>query len=117
MGVTVLRPFTILVDSFFLLALIHPASLHAYSFSLDSFEVIKNGAVIFTDSFTDGTPPPGIPVFNSSDFVGGTASYNTQGTFGPESGGKLIIDSSGAVQTFNISEREFRLSQRATLLT
>jgi hypothetical protein len=117
MGATVLRPFTILVESLFLLALTHPTSLHAYSFSLDSFEVIKNGAVIFTDAFTDGVPPPAAPVFSSSNFVGGTASYNTQGTFGPESGGKLTIDISGAVQTFNISESEFRLSQQATLRT
>lgn len=119
MSPTGLRPlFTILVRSLFLLALINPASLYAYTFSLDSFEVIKNGAVIFTDSFADGVPPPGIPLFTSADFgASNTAAYNTQGTFGPESGGKLTIDISGAVQTFNISESEFRLSHQATLRT
>jgi hypothetical protein len=118
MSGTGLRPlFTILVQSLVFLALIQPTSVQAYTFSLDSFEVIKNGSQLFLDSFEDGVPPPSAPLFTSSNFVGGTASYSTQGTFGPESGGKLIIDVSGAGLTFNISESEFRLSQQATLLT
>jgi hypothetical protein len=119
MSGTGVRPlFTILVKLLVFLALIQPASLQAYTFSIDSFEVIKNGSLLFSDSFADGVPPPSAPAgFTGPNFVGGTASYFTLGTFGPESGGKLIIDVSGAEVTFNISESEFRLAQRATLNT
>lgn len=117
MRAEVLQRLVMLAISFFGSALTYPTYLQAYTFSLDSFEITKNASVIFTDSFTDGNPPPAIPLFVSSNFSGGTASYSTLGTFGPESGGKLSIDSSGAVQTFNIGEDAFRLAQRTTLLT
>jgi hypothetical protein len=101
----------------FFLVVIQPNPLQAYTFSIDSFEVIKNGSLLFSDSFEDTFPPPSAPSFTGSNFSGGTASYGTLGTFGPESGGKLIMDISGAALTFNVAENEFRLAQRATLLS
>lgn len=77
----------VLVASF-IIALGRPSTLQAYNFTIDSFEVIKNGSSLFLDTFDDGVPPPGAAVA-SSDFTGGTAAYLTQGTLGPESGGKI----------------------------
>jgi hypothetical protein len=57
------------------------------------------------------------PVVVSSNFAGGTAAYLTQGTLGPESSGKLTMDSSGAVVVFNFNENAFRAVQRARLNT
>jgi hypothetical protein len=72
---------------------------------------------LFLDTFNDGVPPPSAPAVASSDFGGGTAAYLTQGTLGPESAGKLTMDSSGAVVVFNFEENAFRAVLRARLNT
>ena len=66
----------------------------AYLFYVDNFSVDKNGAPLFNDSFSDGTPPPSAPNFLTN---GASASYSVYGTVGPETGGKLTLDSAGAV--------------------
>jgi hypothetical protein len=106
-----------LVVATFIIVFGQPATVRAYNFAIDSFEVIKNGSSLFLDTFNDGVPPPGTPAVASSDFSGGTAAYLTQGTFGPESIGKLIMDSSGAAVVFNFNENAFRAVQRARLNT
>jgi hypothetical protein len=114
MGATVLRPFIkILVESLFLLALIHPSSVHAYSFAIDSFEIIKNGSLLFSDPFTDGNPPPSAPNFSS----GAAAAYAVNGTPGPESNGKLQLNSSGGEVAINFQENAFNLVVSARLNT
>jgi hypothetical protein len=101
----------------FIIVFGQPATVRAYNFTLDSFEVIKNGSSLFLDSFDDGAAPPSAPAVASSNFSGGTAAYLTQGTLGPESAGKLTMDSSGAVVVFNFEENAFRAVQRARLNT
>ena len=66
----------------------------AYLFYVDNFAVDKNGAPLFNDSFSDGLPPPNAPNFLTN---GASASYSVYGTVGPETGGKLALDSAGAV--------------------
>ena len=66
----------------------------AYMFYVDNFSVDKNGAPLFNDSFSDGLPPPNAPNFLTN---GVSASYSVYGTVGPETGGKLVLDSTGAV--------------------
>ena len=82
-----------------------------YTFELDGFAVYKNVsstsfntpsnlfsvAPIFQDNFNDGNPPPSAPNFTSAG-GGGSASYATFGTMGPESttSGILTMDSIGA---------------------
>lgn len=66
----------------------------AYLFSVDNFSVDKNGAPLFNDSFSDGLPPPNAPNFLTN---GASAGYSVYGTVGPETGGKLALDSAGAV--------------------
>ena len=92
-----------------------PADVQAYNFRIDDFQIIKNGTLLFDDSFTDGAPPPSAPNFAS----GASASYNLNAgaTVGPESGGKLTLNSSGAAPNLNIAENGLNLTQRATLQT
>lgn len=90
----------------------YATTVQAYTFSIDNFRVNKNGSLLFNDPFTDGSPPPSAP-----NFANGTpASYSVFGTLGPESGGTLTIDSSGAGLSFNPLGQP-RLFQRARLLT
>ena len=87
-------------------------SAHAYKFFINDFIVIRNDAVIFHDTFNDGNPPPSAP-----NFTGGSpASYFVDGTMGPESSGKLTLDSSGAVPSASPTGEPF-ISQTALLLT
>ncbi len=65
----------------------------AFTFYADDFAVTKNGSPLFNDEFSDGVPPPNAPNFLTNN---APASYSVYGTVG-ESGGKLILDSSGAV--------------------
>ena len=97
------------------IVLSHPSAVQAYNFRIDDFQIIKNGSTLFDDSFTDGNPPPSAPNFSS----GASASYvlNSGATVGPEIGGKLTLDSSGAALAFNFNESRLFLTQRATLLT
>lgn len=77
-----------------LFSMINPAS--ATVFSIDEFKVTRaNGNSVFLDTFSDGNAPPSAPNFSN----GNAGSYFTTGTFGPESGGKLALDTSlGAVR-------------------
>lgn len=84
-----------------------------YSFRIDNFKVIKNNTLFFEDTFSDGRPPPSAPNFPS----GTAASYSVFGTFGPESGGKLTIDSSGAAVVGSVVPTSSFFAQRARLLT
>lgn len=81
----------------------------AYQYAISDFKVVRNGATFFEDTFSDGSPPPVAP--NSSD--GSTNSYGGRGSFGPETGNKLTIDSTGLTN----SEDPSRLVQRAVLKT
>lgn len=65
----------------------------AYTFIIDNFQVTRSGAAFFNDDFSDGVPPPNAPNFAS----GTPAAYAVTGTLGPETGGKLAMNSSGAV--------------------
>ena len=74
-----------------------PNTGYAYNYSMDDFNITRNGTLIFDDSFTDGLPPPSAPDFAN----GASTGYGTLGTFGPEMGGKLTIDSAGAAASVN----------------
>lgn len=71
----------------FAVMLLFNSNAHAYVFHVDNFSVVKNSSTLFNDDFSDGYPPPSAP----------TLSYFVNGTMGPETGGKLTLDSSGAV--------------------
>lgn len=68
------------------------AAQAAYTFYLDELNITRNGAALFNDSFTDGIAPPSAPNFAN----GSAGSYGVVGTMS-ESGGKLVLDSTGAV--------------------
>jgi hypothetical protein len=89
------------------------AASPSYTFKIDSFKVIKNGAVFFQDSFSDGTPPPNAPNFAS----GNAATYFVFGNVGPEKGGRLTIDSSSATIADSIPPPGSFLTQRVWLQT
>ncbi len=85
----------------------------AYNFTIDNFDIVKNGSTLFNDPFSDGNPPPSAPNFTS----GAAATYTVTGTPGPESGGKLQLNSSGGALTSNIAENGFNLTVGARLNT
>lgn len=66
------------------------STANAFSVSVDEFSIIKNGNTVWLDSFDDGVAP-----------VDG-ADYSVLGTPGPESGGRLTLDSANAALTTNI---------------
>lgn len=82
--------------------------------NLDQFTITKNGATFFSDSFTDGAPPPSAPNFPN----GQSASYNVFGAIPStaESGGVLQLDSANGGLTAN-ANGDARLTLRAMLLT
>ena len=75
------------ITNAFAVMMLFTFSAHAYVFHVESFSVERNSSVLFTDEFDDGSPPPSAP----------TLSYFVTGAMGPETGGKLTLDSSGAV--------------------
>ncbi len=82
------------------LLLLTAGSASAYTFSLDSFSLVKNGVRFFNDEFDNGIAPPDAPNFKN----GVSASYWVRPgtTVGPESSGKLTLDSSTATpSSFN----------------
>lgn len=81
-------------------------------FEIDTFGVSRNDTFIFVDRFDNGVPPPSAPNFNN----GTTASYSTVGTFGPESGGLLQLNTAQGVLTTNAAGAA-RRSLRAALDT
>jgi len=82
--------------------------------AIDTFDIVRNGAAFFSDSFTDGAAPPSAPNFSG----GAAASYFVNGTFpnGAETGGKLQMNSTLGDVFFNAPGVE-RRSQSATLVT
>lgn len=99
---------TALLMSFLIMGMVQTA--HAYTFYIDEFSIIKNGNLMFTDSFNDGFPPPSSPDLPTP------RGYGMVGTMGPETGGKLTLDSSGGVPT-NIPTGDWFFLQRARLQT
>jgi hypothetical protein len=81
-------------------------------FELDTFSVARNGTTIFTDTFSDGAPPPSAPTFND----GSPASYTVFGSPGPESGGLLTLNTANGGLTTNASG-DARRTIRAALDT
>jgi hypothetical protein len=81
-------------------------------FELDTFSVTRNGTTIFTDTFSDGAPPPSAPAFND----GSPASYTVFGSAGPESGGLLTLNTANGGLTTNAAG-DARLTIRAALDT
>lgn len=94
-------------------ALAYGSVAQAYTFRIDSFRIVKNGLLLFQDNFSDGLPPPSAPNLDN----GGPISYSVTGALGPEQGGKLTLDVSGASAIeSDIGELNF-LNQSALLLT
>jgi hypothetical protein len=81
-------------------------------FEIDNFSVTRNGTVIFNDTFSDGAPPPSAPNFGD----GSGASYLTAGTFGPESGGLLSLNTANGLLGVNAAGSA-RRTLRAALNT
>lgn len=81
---------------------------------IDGFGVMKNGALLFQDTFSDGNPPPSAPPFAS----GAPASYFVQGSL-DEAGGKVRLDTAGAliVPGAGIATGQFVFLERARLNT
>ena len=89
---------------------------HALIVSIDEFTILRNDALFFTDSFTDGNPPPSTPTPTFAD--GTAASYLIQGTFpsGSEAGGSLQLNTAIGQPSFNAIGQE-RLTVGATAAT
>lgn len=79
-------------------SLTHFSDAHAYVVSIDDFSITKNGNPFWNDDFNDGVLPS-------------TTDYVINGTVGPESGGRLTLDSTGAELFGGISGNTF-LRQR-----
>lgn len=93
------------------LALSTPAM--AYTVQVDDFVVAKGiNPGWFVDSFSDGLPPPNNPMGSLTP----PFSYQVSGTVGPENGGRLTLDQSGAIPTFNAVGQP-RLLQQVMLVT
>lgn len=90
------------------------AGAHAsFIAAIDELVVARNGVTIFTDPFSDGTPPPSAPPFAG----GNPASYAVLGTTPqPEIGGKYIMDSTLGGYTL-AGDGTARLRNVNTLLT
>jgi hypothetical protein len=67
-----------------LFSTVYVSVAHAYVVSIDEFTITKNGNPFWADDFND-------------DVLPSTADYVISGTIGPESNGRLTLDSSGAV--------------------
>ena len=67
-----------------------PTHAPDYQFKIDEFKIIKNGNLIFGDTFGGGGPPPSVP-----PGFGNITSYSVTGTF-LESGGYAIMNGSNA---------------------
>jgi hypothetical protein len=78
-------------------------------FQLDAFSVTKNGNVVFLDTFSDGAPPPSAPNFSD----GSPASYNVFGSAGPESAGRLTLNTANGGLTVNATETPRRTIRAA----
>ncbi len=66
-----------------------------FSYAVDDFKVVKNGAVALDDNFSNG-PPPVAGVFSGTPVAFATNSATGAGTWS-EANGKAIMSSSGAI--------------------
>jgi PEP-CTERM putative exosortase interaction domain len=82
----------------------------AYTFEIGNFSIYKNGGLMFNDPFDDGIPPPSAPNYANLS----PALYFVHGPMGPETGGKLTLNSSDAPPATNVPGM---LAQNATLNT
>ena len=74
-----------------------PHASAGYNVTVDDFVLNKNGTTVFSDTYSDGLPPPSHPIAPSTFFrVEGTVS---------ESGGRLIMDQSGGIIGYNASSQ------------
>lgn len=71
------------------------APAYAFTASVDSISITKNGGAFFTDTFSDGIAPPSAPNFSN----GATASYILTGAPGIETGGKYVLDTATGSNT------------------
>jgi hypothetical protein len=87
---------------------------HAVVVDIDQFSVFRNGAEFFTDTFSDGNPPPSAPGFP----IGTPRQYGVFGTFTPniEANDVLQLNSAAGGLTQNAPEQD-RLTLRAALNT
>jgi VCBS repeat-containing protein len=83
-----------------------------YLFSADQLSITRNGALIFSDGFDDGLPPPSSPGFTSGAFL----DYGISGAFS-ESGGRLLFNGSMANATLGIGTNALRVQNNAVLNT
>ena len=81
-----------------------------YDFAMDSLTVVRNGTVIFEDTFSDGSPPPSVPAGSASP------AYSMVGSL-TEAGDKLILTENGAVPLFAPGTPDPFVGQIATLQT
>ncbi len=82
-----------LMFAFLLIAVYLEGTANSYTYFLDEFSITRGGLVIYDDKFDNGVPPPSGVNFLS----GAPGSYFVFGSVGPESSGKLRLDSSGAI--------------------
>jgi len=76
-----------LIKLFFISGCFISTAVNSATVFIDDFTIIKNGNVLFQDTFNNGLAP--------ADTGGNTQAYNViGGPFGVESGGKLAIDAS-----------------------
>lgn len=87
--------------------------LHADIFKIDEFQIMKDGSLFFDDTFSDGLAPPGAPNLSNGNQV----LYNVKGTMGPETDGKLTLDTSKGEKSLNIDETRYNLVNSAVLKT
>jgi len=81
-----------------------------YDFAMDSLTVVRNGTVIFEDTFSDGASPPSVPAGSVAP------AYSMVGSL-TEAGDKLILTENGAVPLFGAGTPDPIVGQIATLQT
>ncbi|WP_455207503.1 PEP-CTERM sorting domain-containing protein [Kaarinaea lacus] len=89
-------------------------TVNATVFSIDSFTIYRDGQLFFQDEFNDGIVPP------STGYTfpnGNVAQYLTIGTPGPETNGRLALDTAaGALSISDVTGAPL-LVQRSRLAT
>ena len=85
-----------------------------YLVRVDELQIVRNGALLFKDSFDAGGPPPSGPNFSLPPFP--PASYLTAGIFS-EQDGKLVMDGSVASVFNGVANNDLQAGHSATLIT
>ena len=81
-----------------------------YAFAMDSLNVKKNGPSIFADEFDDGSAPPAVPAGSTPP------GYAVTGSFA-ETGGRVVMDDSGATPLIGVGTPDPFIGQTAFLRT